>query len=40
MRDNINTAITGAYRAIHKKHTVRYLAEFEWCSNTSGISPP
>ncbi|MEZ5842778.1 MAG: IS1595 family transposase [Hyphomicrobiaceae bacterium] len=30
---NIKSAITGTYRAIRKKHLVRYLAEFEWRFN-------
>jgi YidC/Oxa1 family membrane protein insertase len=30
---NIKSAITGTYRAIRKKHMVRYLAEFEWRFN-------
>lgn len=27
------TAVTGTYRALRKKHMVRYLAEFEWRFN-------
>lgn len=30
---NIKNAITGTYRALRKKHMVRYLAEFEWRFN-------
>jgi len=33
MLGNIKSAITGTYRAIRKKHMVRYLAEFEWRFN-------
>jgi transposase-like protein len=33
MLANIKSAITGTYRAIRKKHMVRYLAEFEWRFN-------
>ena len=33
MLGNIKTAIAGTYRAIRKKHMVRYLAEFEWRFN-------
>jgi hypothetical protein len=33
MLGNINCAITGTYRALRKKHMVRYLAEFEWRFN-------
>jgi hypothetical protein len=30
MLGNIKTSMAGTYRAIRKKHMVRYLAEFEW----------
>jgi transposase-like protein len=30
---NIKSAIVGTYRAVHKKHVVRTLAEFEWRFN-------
>jgi hypothetical protein len=30
---NIKNAITSTYRALRKKHMVRYLAEFEWRFN-------
>ena len=33
MLGNIKTSIAGTYRAIRKKHMVRYLAEFEWRFN-------
>jgi hypothetical protein len=33
MLGNIKCAITGTYRALRKKHMVRYLAEFEWRFN-------
>lgn len=33
MLGNIKSAITGTYRALRKKHMVRYLAEFEWRFN-------
>jgi hypothetical protein len=33
MLGNIKCAITGPYRAIRKKQTVRYLADFERCFN-------
>jgi transposase-like protein len=33
MLGNIKNAITGTYRALRKKHMVRYLAEFEWRFN-------
>ena len=33
MLANIKCALTGTYRAIRKKHMVRYLAEFEWRFN-------
>jgi transposase-like protein len=33
MLGNINSALLGTYRAIRKKHMVRYLAEFEWRFN-------
>ena len=33
MLGNIKTSIAGTYRAIRKKHIVRYLAEFEWRFN-------
>ncbi|WP_414463649.1 IS1595 family transposase [Hyphomicrobium sp. B1] len=33
MLGNIKSAITGTYRALRKKHIVRYLAEFEWRFN-------
>jgi transposase-like protein len=33
MLGNIKTAIASTYRAIRKKHLVRYLAEFEWRFN-------
>ena len=33
MLGNIKASIAGTYRAIRKKHMVRYLAEFEWRFN-------
>jgi transposase-like protein len=33
MLGNIKSAIVGTYRALRKKHMVRYLAEFEWRFN-------
>ena len=33
MLGNIKAALVGTYRAIRKKHMVRYLAEFEWRFN-------
>lgn len=33
MLGNIKSAIVGTYRALRKKHIVRYLAEFEWRFN-------
>ena len=33
MLGNIKTSIAGTYRAVRKKHIVRYLAEFEWRFN-------
>ena len=33
MLGNIKSAITATYRALRKKHMVRYLAEFEWRFN-------
>jgi len=33
MLGNIKSALLGTYRAIRKKHMVRYLAEFEWRFN-------
>ena len=33
MLGNIKSAIVGTYRAVHKKHVVRTLAEFEWRFN-------
>jgi hypothetical protein len=30
---NIKSAIVGTYRAVHKKHVVRTLAELEWRFN-------
>jgi hypothetical protein len=33
MLGNIKASLVGTYRAIRKKHMVRYLAEFEWRFN-------
>ena len=33
MLGNIKSALLGTYRAVRKKHMVRYLAEFEWRFN-------